>query len=57
MVMFVLHEDGSNFFNFNIKGKHFRVGEIITHEGLHGKHEVVHCDPVTVTVKPIEETE
>jgi hypothetical protein len=54
MVMFVLNEDGSNFFNFNIKGRRFKKGEIIEHERLDGKFEVVHSDIVTVTVKPVQ---
>lgn len=53
MVMHVLREDNTNFFNFNIEEKPFKVGEIIEHERLDGRHKVVHVDPVTVTVKPI----
>jgi hypothetical protein len=54
MVMFVLHEDGSNFANFNIKKQSFKIGEIIEHERLDGEHIVVHLDPATVIVKPIK---
>ncbi|MFQ3543571.1 hypothetical protein Q7A53_05750 [Halobacillus rhizosphaerae] len=54
MVMFVLWKDGSDFINFNIEPQKFKKGEVIEHERLEGKHEVIHCDPVTVTVKPVE---
>ncbi|MFJ8528516.1 hypothetical protein [Bacillus sp. NPDC094106] len=53
MVMFVLHEDGSNFFNFNIKQECFKVGDVIEREELQGKYKVVHADPITVSVKPV----
>ena len=32
MIMFVLHQDGSNFFNFDIEPKQFAKCEIIKHE-------------------------
>ncbi|MGG2933837.1 hypothetical protein ABEO66_06615 [Bacillus pacificus] len=53
MVMFVLNEDGSNFFSFNIKIGKFKVGDIVEREELEGKYVVVHCDPATVEVKPV----
>ena len=52
MVMFVLHVNGSDFFKFDIERKTFKVGEIIHHERLNGKFQVVHFDPATVTVRP-----
>jgi hypothetical protein len=54
MVMFVLHADGTDFFNFNIPQQTFKVGAIIDNNRLNGKYKVVHYDRVTVTVKPIE---
>lgn len=53
MVMFVLHEDGSDFFNFNIEPRQFKKGEIIEHDRLEGKFKVLHTDVATVTVKPV----
>ncbi|EJQ72144.1 hypothetical protein SB773_21810 [Bacillus sp. SIMBA_074] len=53
MLMFVLHEDVTNFFNFNIENKHFRVEDVIENDRLQGKHKIVYLDLVTVTVQPI----
>ncbi|UUV46101.1 hypothetical protein [Bacillus phage vB_BanS-Thrax1] len=53
MVMFVLRQDDTVFINFNIEKETFKIGEIIEHEKLEGKHKVVHVDPATVTVKPV----
>jgi hypothetical protein len=52
--MFVLHEDETDFFNFNIPKQCFTVGEIIENDRLDGKFEVVHFDRATVTVKPLK---
>jgi len=51
--MFLLREDGTNFISFMVEVKKYKIGEIIEHEKLEGKHVVVHSDPATVTVKPI----
>ncbi|MED0951259.1 hypothetical protein P4T70_24725 [Bacillus mobilis] len=53
MVMFVLHMDDTPFFNFNIPNQQFKKGEVITNAHLDGSYIVVHCDPATVTVKPV----
>ncbi|HHT7008337.1 TPA: hypothetical protein ACTZ3A_000876 [Bacillus cereus] len=53
MVMFVLHMDDTPFFNFNINYQQFKKGEVITSTHLDGSYIVVHCDPATVTVKPV----
>ena len=53
MIMFVLREDSSPFFNFTIDQSVFKVGDIIEHESLHGKHKVLFTDAATVTVKPL----
>ncbi|MFV1457356.1 hypothetical protein [Bacillus mycoides] len=53
MIMFVLNEDGSDFFNFTIENERFRVGDTVEREDLDGAYKVVHCDPVTVAVKPV----
>lgn len=53
MIMFLLHEDGTDFFNFTIPNERFKVGDNVEREDLEGTYEVVHCDPVTVTVKPV----
>lgn len=53
MIMFVLREDNSPFFNFNIDHCVFKVGDIVEHESLHGKHKVIFTDSATVTVKPL----
>ncbi|WP_143261011.1 hypothetical protein [Bacillus paralicheniformis] len=57
MIMFVLHQDGSNFFNFDIEPKQFEKGEIIKHERLNGIYEVIHCDFASVTVRPFKRKE
>ncbi len=53
MVMFVLHMDDTPFFYFNIPNQKFKKGEIITNAHLDGEYQVIHCDPATVTVKPV----
>jgi hypothetical protein len=53
MVMFVLHSDGTDFFNFNIPQQTFKLGQIIDNDRLNGKHKVVHFDRITVTVQAI----
>lgn len=53
MIMFVLREDSSPLFNFTIDQCVFKVGDIIEHERLHGKHKVLFTDAATVTVKPL----
>ncbi|WP_193635419.1 hypothetical protein [Bacillus paranthracis] len=53
MIMFVLHEDETDFFNFTIPNERFKVGDKVEREDLDGTYVVVHCDPVTVSVKPV----
>lgn len=41
------------FLTFNIDCQLFKKGEVITNAHLDGSYIVVHCDPATVTVKPV----
>ena len=51
MVMFVTHEDGTNFIDFNIERQDFKIGEVIEIDQINGKLKVVSFDRVTVTVQ------
>lgn len=53
MVMFVQHKDGRDFFNFNIPKQAFKIGQIIDNDALNGKHQVVHLDGASVTVRAL----
>lgn len=52
--MFVLNADGTDFYNFNEDNVRYKLGDIIEHDRLEGKYEVVHLDMATVTVRPIK---
>jgi hypothetical protein len=53
MVMAIINEEGNMVGSFHTDKKAFKIGEIIEHERLEGKHKVMFCDPATVSVIPV----